>query len=178
MNKKDCFYLGKIVRKYSFKGEIIIKLDTDEPELYKNIETVFIDLNSNFLPFFIESSLLQKGNQLRVQFEDVYSENDADLLMKKDVYLPLDFLPQLRGNKFYYHEVIGYLLSDVNYGEIGEIIGINDSTAQPLFIVKHKDKEILIPMIDEFIQKVDRKNHLILVNTPKGLIEMNIEKDD
>ena len=147
MNKKDCFYLGKIVRKYSFKGEIIIKLDTDEPELYRNIETVFVDLNNNFLPFFIESSLLQKGNQLRVQFEDVYSESDADLLMKKDVYLPLDFLPQLTGNKFYYHEVIGYMLSDVNYGEIGEIIGINDSTAQPLFVVKYKDKEILIPMI-------------------------------
>lgn len=175
MNKKDCFYLGKIVRKYSFKGEIIIKLDTDEPELYRNIETVFVDLNNNFLPFFIESSLLQKGNQLRVQFEDVYSESDADLLMKKDVYLPLDFLPQLTGNKFYYHEVIGYMLSDVNYGEIGEIIGINDSTAQPLFVVKYKDKEILIPMIDEFIQKVDRNNHLILVDTPKGLIEMNIE---
>ncbi len=175
MEKKDCFYLGKIVRKYSFKGEVIIKLDTDQPELYEDIEAVFIDLGKNFLPFFIENKLLQKGNQLRVQFEDVHSEKDAESLMKKDVYLPLNLLPKLSGNKFYYHEVIGFVLEDVNFGEIGIITSINDSTAQPLIVVKKETSEILIPMIDDFIQKVDRKSKKIIVSTPKGLIEMNME---
>lgn len=175
MEKKDCFYLGKIVRKYSFKGDVIIKLDTDQPELYEDIEAVFIDLGKSFLPFFIENKLLQKGNQLRVQFEDVHSEKDAESLMKKDVYLPLNLLPKLSGNKFYYHEVIGFVLEDVNFGEIGIITSINDSTSQPLFVVKKETSEILIPMIDDFIQKVDRKNKKIIVSTPKGLIEMNME---
>ena len=175
MEKKDCFYLGKIVRKYSFKGEVIIKLDTDQPELYQDIEAVFIDLGKNFLPFYIENKLLQKGNQLRVQFEDVTTEKDADSLMKKDVYLPLSLLPALSGNKFYYHEVIGFVLEDVNFGIVGIITSINDATAQPLFVVKKEECEILIPMIDDFIQKVDRENKKILVNTPEGLIEMNME---
>ena len=141
MEKKDCFYLGKIVRKYSFKGEVIIKLDTDQPELYEDIEAVFVDLGKNFLPFFIENKLLQKGNQLRVQFEDIHSEKDADSLMKKDVYLPLNLLPKLTGNKFYYHEVIGFVLEDINFGEVGIITTINDSTAQPLFVIKRGEKE-------------------------------------
>jgi 16S rRNA processing protein RimM len=175
MEKKDCFYLGKIVRKYSFKGEVIIKLDTDQPELYEDIEAVFIDLGKSFLPFFIENKLLQKGNQLRVQFEDVHSEKDADSLLKKDVYLPLNLLPKLSGNKFYYHEVIGFVLEDVNFGVIGFITSINDSTAQPLFVVKKEMSDILIPMIDDFIQKVDRKNKKIIVKTPEGLIQMNME---
>jgi 16S rRNA processing protein RimM len=175
MEKKDCFYLGKIVRKYSFKGEVIIKLDTDQPDLYEDIEAVFVDLGKNFLPFFIENKLLQKGNQLRVQFEDIHSEKDADSLMKKDVYLPLNLLPKLTGNKFYYHEVIGFVLEDINFGEVGIITSINDSTAQPLFVIKRGGKEILVPMIDDFIQKVDRKNKKIIVATPEGLIEMNRE---
>ncbi len=172
MQKKDCFYLGKIVTKYSFKGDLVIKLDTDEPELYADIETVFVDLNNNFLPFFIESSLLQKGNQLRVKFEEVDSEIDANVLLKLDVYLPLNLLPKLEGNKFYFHEVIGYTLMDTNHGNVGTIVGINDSTAQPLFEVQHTDIELLIPMIDDFIKKVDRDNKTILVETPEGLIEM------
>lgn len=175
MEKKDCFYLGKIVRKYSFKGEMIIKLDTDQPELYEDIEAVFIDLGRSFLPFFIENKLLQKGNQLRVQFEDVHTEKDADSLLKKDVYLPLNLLPKLTGNKFYYHEVIGFVLEDINFGVIGFISSINDSTAQPLFVVKKEMSDILIPMIDDFIQKVDRKNKKIIVKTPEGLIQMNME---
>ncbi len=172
MQKKDCFYLGKIVTKYSFKGELVIKLDTDEPQLYANMNAIFVEMGSNLVPFFIERSLLQKGNQLRVKLEDVDAETDADALLKLAVYLPLDLLPKLKGNKFYYHEVIGFTLEDTNYGEVGIIVGINDTTAQPLFEVKHGEIELLIPMIDDFIKKVDRANKTILVETPEGLIEM------
>ncbi len=172
MQKKDCFYLGKIVRKHSFKGEVVIKLDTDEPHLYANMNAVFVDLGKNLLPFFIEKSLLQKGNQLRVKFEDVNTEQDAESLLKSDVYLPLDLLPKLTGNKFYFHEVIGFTIEDVNYGKVGIITGINDSTAQALFEIQQGDAEVLIPMIDDFIKKVDRKNKTIVVETPEGLIAM------
>ena len=172
MQKKDCFYLGKIVRKHSFKGELVIKLDTDEPELYANMDAVFVDLGKNLLPFFIEKSLLQKGNQLRVKFEDVNSESDTEGILKSDVYLPLDLLPKLEGNKFYYHEVIGFTINDVNHGNFGTIYGINDSSAQPLFEVKNGEIEILIPMIDDFIKKVDRKNKTIFIEAPEGLIDM------
>jgi 16S rRNA processing protein RimM len=140
--------------------------------LYADLNAVFVDLGKNFLPFFIEKSLLQKGNQLRVKFEDVSTEADAEAILKADVYLPLDLLPKLTGNKFYYHEVIGFTIEDVNFGKVGIISGINDSTAQPLFEVKNGSTELLIPMIDAFIKKVDRTNKTITVETPEGLIEM------
>ncbi|WP_372754287.1 ribosome maturation factor RimM [Mariniflexile sp.] len=174
MKKEDCFYLGKIVTKYSFKGELLIKLDTDEPELYTNLDAMFIDVRNSLIPFFVESSQLHKSDLLRVQFEDVNSEGDADALIKSDVYLPLEFLPKLEGNKFYFHEVIGFNMEDINYGKVGTIVGINDSTAQALFEVENNGNEILIPMNDEFIVKVDRKTKTIIVNTPDGLIDLYI----
>jgi 16S rRNA processing protein RimM len=172
MQKEECFYLGKVVKKYSFKGEVIIKLDTDEPELYQDLEFVYIEIGKSLIPYFIKKSILQKFNQLRVDFEDVTSEADADNILKTDVYLPLEFLPELTGNQFYFHEVIGFALEDVNFGEVGIIRSINDKTAQALFIVEKDSKEILIPMVDDFIKKIDRKNKKVIVDTPKGLIEM------
>jgi len=175
MKKEDCFYLGKIVKKYSFKGEVVLKLDTDEPDIYENLDAVFLDLGDKLLPFFIENSLLQKGNQLRIRFEDINNEADADTILKTDVYLPLDLLPKLEGNQFYFHEIIGFVLEDVNFGEVGKITSINDKTAQDLFVIEKGDSEILIPMIDDFIKKIDRKNKKVIVETPEGLIEMNME---
>ncbi|WP_296380662.1 ribosome maturation factor RimM [Winogradskyella sp.] len=172
MKKEDCFYLGKIVKKYSFKGELLAKLDTDEPDLYDNLDAIFIDLRGNLVPFFIESSQLHKSDLLRINFEDVNTEADADALMKTELYLPLDLLPKLDGDKFYFHEVIGFTIKDQNYGEVGTLKGINDSTAQSLFEIDRDGIEILIPMNDEFIVKVDRANKTIEVNTPEGLIDL------
>ncbi len=172
MQKKDCFYLGKIVRKYSFKGELLIKLDTDQPEIYKNLDAVFIFVGNSLIPFFIERSQLHKSDLLRVKFEEISTEEDAIALLKSDVYLPLELLPKLEGNKFYFHEVIGFIIKDVNFGNVGIVKGINDTTSQALFEIDRDGVEILIPINDKFIKEVDRKNKTIVVDTPEGLIDL------
>jgi 16S rRNA processing protein RimM len=175
MRKEECFYLGRIVKKHSFKGEVVIKLDTDEPELYRNMESVFVDLGGNLVPFFIEKSSLSKGTMLRVKFEDVNTEDEADSIMKSGIYLPLDLLPTLDGNKFYFHEIIGFTVIDRNFGTVGVVVNVNDTAAQPLFEIERDDKEIFIPLIDDFIKKVDRKNKEIQVETPEGLIDLYLD---
>lgn len=176
MNKEACFFLGKIVKKYSFKGELLIKLDTDEPDLYENLDSVFINLRGNLIPFFIESSQLHKSELLRVKFEDVDTEGDADSLIKSECYLPLSFLPELEEDKFYFHEIIGFSVEDINFGHVGIIKGVNDTTSQSLFEIDRNGIEILIPMNDHFINKVDKENKKIIVDTPEGLIDLYIEE--
>ena len=172
MRKEECFYLGKIAKKFSFKGEVLIYLDTDEPELYENMESVFVEFNKNLVPFFIENSSLHKNDFLRVQFEDVDSEAEADTLLGCDIYLPLSMLPKLEGNKFYFHEVIGFEIEDKRLGIFGIIQSVNDTTAQPLFEVLNGEVEMLIPMIDHFLVEIDRKNKKVVMDLPEGLIEM------
>lgn len=172
MKKDDCFYLGKIVKKYSFKGEVLAKLDTDEPDIYESLDAVFLNLRNQLVPFFVEHSQLHKSELLRIKFEDVNTEADADAIIKSDLYLPLNLLPKLEGNKFYFHEVIGFTVNDKNYGKVGVIKAINDSTAQALFEIENNGKEILIPMNDEFILQVNREDKTILVETPEGLIDL------
>ena len=172
MRKKDCFYLGKIAKKFSFKGEVLLYLDTDQPELYENMESVFVDLGKNLVPFFIETAQLHKGDFLRVKFEDVDSEAEADEILGSEVYLPLSALPPLEGNQFYFHEIIGFAVEDQRLGPIGEIVGVNDTTAQPLFEIEWNTRQILVPMIDDFIIEVNRVQKKIALNTPEGLVDL------
>jgi len=172
MQKEECFYLGKIVSKYSFKGEVLVKIDTDEPGIYENMESIFVSIGNNLVPFFIDKCRLHKSNLLRIDFEEVKTENDADRIMGSELFLPLSFLPKLTGDKFYFHEVIDFKVIDSVHGDIGSIKNINDSTSQALFEIEKGDKELLIPVNDEIITKVDRENKTIFITTPEGLVDL------
>jgi 16S rRNA processing protein RimM len=160
------------VKKYSFKGELLIKLDTDDPEMLTKMESVFVEQNKNLIPFFIKDSSLHKSELLRVRFEEVDSEEEAQAMIGSDLYLPLDLLPQLSGNQFYYHEVIGYEVIDQAHGPIGSITAVNEQTAQALFEIDNNGKQILIPIHDEIIKMVDREKKVISIKAPEGLIEL------
>ncbi|WP_222983089.1 ribosome maturation factor RimM [Flagellimonas meishanensis] len=172
MRKEDCFYLGKVVSKYSFKGEVLVKLDTDNPEIYENMESVFVSMGNNLVPFFIDRCRLHKSNLLRIDFEEVKDEASADKILGLELYLPLSLLPPLTGNKFYFHEVIGFTLMDKLHGNIGIIKAVNDNASQELFEVEKEGKELLIPVNDNFIKEVDRKNQVIHIETPEGLVDL------
>ena len=175
MRKEDCFYLGKIVSKYSFKGEVLAKLDTDDPEIYQTMESVFVSMGNNLVPFFIDRCRLHKSALLRLDFEEVKDEATAERLLGAELYLPLQLLPPLSGNKFYYHEVIGFTLLDAVHGDIGVITAINDSASQVLFEAKKGEKELLIPLTDDIITKVDRNTKTIHVSTPPGLVALYLD---
>jgi 16S rRNA processing protein RimM len=175
MRKEECFYVGTVVNKFSFKGELLVKLDTDDPELFLEMESVFIDIGKSLVPFFIERSQLHKSFLLRVKFEDIEDEPAADALMNLDLYLPLSFLPPLEGTKFYYHEIIGFSMHDTDYGPVGTITGVNDTTSQALFEVDHDGTQVLIPVNDHFIKEVNRDTKVITVTTPDGLIALYLE---
>ncbi|MGI9525811.1 MAG: ribosome maturation factor RimM [Weeksellaceae bacterium] len=170
MQKKDCYYLGTITKAHGYKGELNVHLDTDQPEFYKNLESVFIEKNGLLVPFFLTKAQLHKKNHLRIILEDF---DDPTVLIGRDIYLPLSTLPPLEGNKFYYHEVVGYKMVDGEGQEIGDISFVRDTTSQNLFeVLTPSDKTILVPVIDEWIVKVDRENHKIHMNLPEGLVEI------
>jgi len=173
MRKEDAFCLGKIAKKFSFKGEILLYLDADEPYQYKNLESIFVESDGDLIPFFIEKSSFHKNNFLRIKLEDIHSEEQADKIIGKEVYLPLKMLPKLAEDKFYFHEIIGFTAYDIHHGTIGIISEINDSKTQAFFIINNKNgKEIIIPIVDQFIEKIDKKQKIITLKTPSGLIEL------
>jgi 16S rRNA processing protein RimM len=172
MNKDDFYYLGRIQKAYGNKGHVIAFLDVDDPSEYADLKMVFIGIDDDRIPFFLQSFKVHVKKQVVLLFEDSNSIEDASIFEGKEMYLPLDQLPKLHGKKFYYHEITGFRVMDALHGNIGTVKSVLDLPVQSLLQIDHGGKEILIPITDEIILKVDRKKKEIKINAPEGLIEI------
>jgi 16S rRNA processing protein RimM len=172
MRIEDCFELGVISKLFSFKGEVILYIDSDEPEHYYDLHAIFLEINKQLVPFFIEKASVHKVNQLRIRLEGVLNEDAAKNLVKKKVYLPLTELPKLNEDQFYYHEIPGFTLFDDNGIEVGKIIEVIENPANVLLSVQYKNNEALIPINDTTFISIDKPKKTLKVFIPEGLLEL------
>ena len=172
MQKSECFSLGKITKTHALKGEVIIFLDVDVPEDYSRLEAVFLEIKGQLVPYVVEE-LQMKGRKSILKLEDINSIETAQEIVNAPVWLPLSALPALKGNQFYYHDVIGYEIHDtVSATRVGTLRAIYESTGQDLFAIDLDGREVLVPIVDEFIFKIDHENRKIDLKLPEGLLEI------
>ncbi|MDR1005903.1 MAG: ribosome maturation factor RimM [Bacteroidales bacterium] len=170
MDKKDCYFLGRIVKNFGLKGEVAASLDTDSPYNYAKLDSVLIEIGNRLVEWRIDAIRIQ-NNKAFIKFENTTLE-DSERLIGKELYLPLTCLPPLEGNKFYYHEIIGFNVEDKALGHLGTITEVVDTAPQALLSIDHEGKEILLPLVDEFLISIDREHKQIKVSCPEGLVEL------
>ena len=170
MKKTDCFQLGYIAKLHGFKGEVSLFLDVTEPERYASLDALYIDINDQLIPFFIERIKLKNKGFAAVLLEGVVTEDAARELLRKSVYLPSEILVDLDDKHFYDHEVIGFSVEDVNHGRIGIIQDVIDLAANPLLQIIEGEREILVPLLPGLVKNVDRTKKALLIEAPEGLI--------
>lgn len=173
MKIDDCFYLGRISKPWGVKGQVQLFLDVDCPEEYSELDSAFVEIKGQLVPHFFHIDQLN-GNRAVVTFDEL-SPDEALALVGRELYLPLDLLPKLEGNRFYYHEVVGFRVVDSVHGDIGILDQVLEYPAQPLFRVLKNGTEILIPVIDQVIDRVDRVLKTIFITAPNGLIELYLD---
>lgn len=167
----DFFYLGMITKPFGYKGQLFIYLDTDEPEKYTSLDAVFLDIDGEMIPYMIEEFQYRDNNLAVIKFADI-SPDEAKSLVKSELYLPCSMLPPLTGNKFYFHEVIGFSVIDKEKGNIGICREFIEISHQPIMQIELGDKEILIPAVDEYLKELDREKKIIYIEAPEGLIDI------
>ena len=171
MNTDSCFQLGYLAKIHGLKGEIKAIFEADDPSTYLKLESVFVQRGQTLIPFFIEN-IRQGSSSLLLKFEGIDTPEEASELSGSKLYLPLDLLPQLGEDEFYFHEIIGFEAIDSQYGSIGRIQDYYSMGPQDILQVMDNDKEILIPMSRDFIQSVNKEEKVIKFELPDGLIDV------
>lgn len=172
MTIDDCFQLGYVVRTHGMKGQVIAFFDVDFPEDYEDLKSLFLLLGGRLVPFFVERVELQANSKCILKLEDVNILAEAERLKGVELYLPLEALPELEEDQFYFHEVVGYTVVDETLGELGPVKAFYDMEYQDLLAMEYQGHEVLIPVQDEIVLHADKEARVLHVNLPEGLVEV------
>lgn len=179
MHVDDCYQLGYIVKPHGLKGEVQIYIESDEPQAYQNLESVFVQQGQQLVPFFIES-ISMRSEKAIVAFEDIHRVEEAAPLKGLKLFLPLDFLPELEDDKYYLHELEGFEVFDAsNDQSIGVIKGLIEMGPQLTLMVEHvSGKEVLVPFSEELQVSLNKDKKIMSVTVADGLLDLYLSNED
>lgn len=175
MTQDSCYLLGYIVRTHGTAGNVVIFLDVDYPEDYDEMDSVYVEIKGELVPYFISRFNLQKQNNAIVTFEDVDTIEKAQALVGSSLFLSLDELQELGDEEFYYHEIKGYTVIDQTKGALGIVREVYALNGQDLIAMDFQGVEVLIPTAADIVLKADKQDKKLFVNLPEGLLEVYLD---
>ena len=171
MDSQDCIYLGKILKPFSYKGELKIYIEDFYIDQINELDSFLLKIQGSYIPFTIKAITKNKSNIFRIILDGIDSEDLAKKLADVEIYAENNLIKREVLEKKNNYIFIDYVIYN-NNAIIGKIIDIIENENQDLFEVVFNEKRILIPLVDEFVVNIDNDNKKIIMNLPEGLTDL------
>ena len=178
ISEEKWLVVGLITSCHGINGQVKVKSLSDFEERFlkpgmrwfqkENEPPSKIELNSGFK---------QPGKEtFIIKFQGVNTRNHAEQLKKYKILVKTNELPKLKKEEFHLIELINLQVKILENGElkkIGKVINLENEKNNLLVIeLIENQKKVFIPFVKQIVPLVDVKNNFLIINPPKGLLEL------
>lgn len=174
----ETYQLGKIIKPHGLRGFVAADFDVDDTTAYQKLKTVYLALPgapAKLTAHAVEKVQPQSGTRVLLKLQGIERIEEAEPLRNATLHLPLEALPALDDDQFYYHDVIGFTVIDEVLGELGVVENFYELPQQDMLAMRYQGQEVLIPVVDELVSHADQEKKEIYVNLPEGLLDIYLK---
>jgi 16S rRNA processing protein RimM len=165
------FKIGKLAATFGVEGQLILEHNLGKKTSLKGLENIFIEENKDsFLPYFISATKIKNDTEIYISFEGLKSKEAVKFLVKKEVWLSENDFKKFAAGAAPI-SLLGFMIVDKEQ-EIGEVLEVIEQPHQILCTISIDGKEALIPIHENSLEKIDKKNRKVYVDLPDGLLEI------
>jgi 16S rRNA processing protein RimM len=130
-------------------------------------------LNGSYQPWFIKEVDWRGFDEGLILFEEVTTPEKARNYSRHEL-----FLTEKEVNTYFKKDsnsvdfMVGFLAIDEHEGEIGPITAVTENPGQLLLSIDRQGTEVMIPLVDDFIVKLDKRKKQVIFNLPAGLLNL------
>jgi 16S rRNA processing protein RimM len=175
MTLDDYYQLGSIGKPHGLKGFVVAFLDVDNPEAYRKLKSVLLEMPTapgKLVAYDVEKLQPQTNERALLKLKGIDRIEEAEPLRNAKLYRPLQELPKLEDDQFYFHDVIGYTVLDEKLGALGTVETFYELPQQDVLAMRYKGQEVLIPVVDELVSHADQATRTLHVTLPEGLLDV------
>ncbi len=167
----EYFKIGKLVAAFGVGGQLILQHELGKKTSLKDLQAIFIEGGKgSFLPWFIKSTKIKSEKEIYLSLEGVDSREAAIKLTQNAVWLPeADF--KRYAAKTAPASLLGYSIFNEN-DLLGQILEVIEQPHQLLCRLEIQNKEVLIPLHENFVQKINHRKKEVRVILPDGLLDI------
>lgn len=178
IRREEVYKIGLFNKPHGIHGELQFTFTDD---VFDRVDADYLVclLDGIFVPFFIEEYRFRSDSSALVKLEGIDTAERARMFTNVEVYFPVKHAEEAEDVSLSWSFFVGFLMEDTRYGVLGEVVDVDTTTVNTLFVVDTKDGELLVPAQEEFILGISREQKLITVELPEGLLNMDeLDADD
>ncbi len=167
----EYFKIGKFAATFGLKGELVLKHELGKKTSLKGLQAIFIEeKKDSFFPWFIESTKIKNEEEVYIKLDGLNKREEALKLTPKEVWVKEEDFKKFAAKSSPVN-LLGFDIVE-NKKVLGTILEIIEQPHQLLCRTEINGKEVLIPLHEETLQKIDHKKRQVIVELPDGLLEI------
>ena len=178
IKKEEVYKIGLFNKPHGIHGELQFTFTDD---IFDRVDCDYLIclLDGIFVPFFIEEYRFRSDSTALVKLEGIDTAERARMFTNVEVYFPVKHAEEAEDGELSWNFFVGFRMEDVRHGELGEVVEVDTTTVNTLFVVEQEDgEELLIPAQEEFIVEINQEKKLITVELPAGLLNLEDLEED
>jgi 16S rRNA processing protein RimM len=174
-NATDWATVGQIVALFGVRGELKVRLLTDIPNRFAELQTVYV--GGNHTSYSIQSVRPYKGEMVVLKLSGIDDANAAAPLCTQELFIPLSELAPLPPDSYYQHDILGLQVFTLDGQELGQIVEIIVTGSNDVYSVKKSDgSQVLIPAIKDVIKQIDLIRRTMYIDPLPGLLDNEAQR--
>ena len=178
IKKEEVYKIGLFNKPHGIHGELQFTFTDD---IFDRVDCDYLIclLDGIFVPFFIEEYRFRSDSTALVKLEGIDTAERTRMFTNVEVYFPVKHAEEAEDGELSWNFFVGFRMEDVRHGELGEVVEVDTTTVNTLFVVEQEDgEELLIPAQEEFIVEINQEKKLITVELPEGLLNLEDLEED
>ena len=160
--------IGTVVGTHHLNGAVKVSSVFQDIDLIME-EKVLLEKKEEKKLFTIKSIKRINAKKLLIEFIESKDIDTAKSLNGFQIKIRRDLLPEKNGDDFYYNDLLGLKVTE-NGVSLGSVLDVMETAAHDILVVMTDDnQEILIPIVDNFVKKIDFENNNIEVELIEGM---------